>query len=199
MLSIQSPRRGVGLQLIAPHPKAQSLRGARRQAQNWRGASRHAAKGTAEGDPAACPGSLVHMNNYLVTYLPTEPPHPSHLLTSLLPDVSPYLLFLLLPLVLPPFPRRRPHCSTKRGREGTPLAQQNVDAKARRSLNKTFLYKDERRSLNKTRRRRLGLSSTTHRLRKGPPDEARSPQSRQMMPRRVDLSHFKNLDLGTRS
>ena len=96
----------------------------------------------------------------LLSHLPTyRSSHPSHLLTSLLPDVSPYLLFLLLPLVLPPFPRRRPHCSTKRGREGTPLAQQDVDAKARRSLTKTFLYKDERRSLNKTRRRRLGRSA----------------------------------------
>ena len=97
----------------------------------------------------------------LLSHLPTyRSSHPSHLLTSLLPDVSPYLLFLLLPLVLPPFPRRRPHCSTKRGREGTPLAQQDVDAKARRSLNKTFLYKDERRSLNKTLTRRHAARST---------------------------------------
>ena len=55
--------------------------------------------------------------------------YPSHRLTSLLPDVLP----APSPIVL----------STGRGREGTPLAQQDVDAKARRSL-------------NKTRRRRLG-------------------------------------------
>ena len=88
---------------------------------------------------------MLGPHEQLLSHLPTyRSSHPSHLLTSLLPDVSPYLLFLLLPLVLPPSPRRRPHCSsTKRGREGTPLAQQDVDAKARRSLNKTFLYKDD--------------------------------------------------------
>ena len=37
---------------------------------------------------------------------------------------------------------------------------QDVDAKARRSLNKTFLYKDERRSLNKTLTRRHAARST---------------------------------------
>ena len=164
--------------------RANYSQGARRQAQNHdrkRGASRHAAKGTAmaarKGRRSCGLPRKFGPHEQLLSHLPTyRSSHPSHLLTSLLPDVSPYLLILLLPLVLSP--------------------QQNVDAKARRSLNKTFLYKDERRSLNKTRRRRLGLPSATHRLRKGPPDEAKSPQSRQMMPRRVDLSH---VNLGTRS
>ena len=81
LLSIQSPRRGVGLPLIAPHPKAQGRRhceaivqkdnsssqGARRQAQNWQG----------KGRSCGLPRKLG--------------PHD---------DVSPYLLLLLLPLVL---------------------------------------------------------------------------------------------------
>ena len=81
--------------------RANYSQGAPRQAQNHdrkRGASRHAAKGTAmaarrgKGDPAACPGSLVHMSNYLVTYLPTDPPtHHTYL--------PPYFLTY--------FPRRR--------------------------------------------------------------------------------------------
>ena len=51
-----------------------------------------------------------------------------------------YLSFLLLPLVLQLRASARhclvdcTGCSTRRGREGTPLAQQDVDAKARRSL-----------------------------------------------------------------
>ena len=148
--------------------RANYSQGARRQAQNHdrkRGASRHAAKGTAmaarRGRRSCGLPRKLGPHEQLLSHLPTyRSSHPSHLLTSLLPDVSPYLLFLLLPLVLPPFPRRRPHCSTKRGREGTPLAQQDVDAKARRSLNKTFLYKDERRSLNKTLTRRHAARST---------------------------------------
>ena len=120
-----------------------------------------------KGDPAACPGSLVHMSNYLVTYqlalarfflagrrhvLSREYASHAHQVANAHRMHQTW--------TRPPFPRRRPQCSTKRGREGTPLAQQDVDAKARRSLNKTFLYKDERRSLNKTLTRRHAARST---------------------------------------
>ena len=76
----------------------------------------------------------------LLSHLPTyRPSHPSHLLTSLLPDVSPYLLFLLLPLVLQLRASAR-HCLVVflPSRAAAHIVQQDVDARARRSLSKTL-------------------------------------------------------------
>ena len=68
-------------------------------------------------------------NCHLPTYRPS---HPSHLLTSLLlPDVSPYLLFLLLPLVLQLRASAR-HCLVV-FLPSRAAAQQDVGRRARRS------------------------------------------------------------------
>ena len=68
----------------------------------------------------------------LLSHLPTyRSPHPSHLLTSLLPDVSPYLLFLLLPLVLQLRASAR-HCLVV-FLPSRAAAQQDVGRRARRS------------------------------------------------------------------
>ena len=133
--------------------RANCSQGARRQAQNHdrkRGASRHAAKGTAmaarKGRRSCGLPRKFGPHEQLLSHLPTyRPSHPSHLLTSLLPDVSPYLLFL-------PFANRTcapPHAvsSAVPPRMGTPtsslpapppIVQQGVDARARRSLSKTL-------------------------------------------------------------
>ena len=88
------------------------------------------------------------MSNYLVTYLPTDPPtHHTYLPPYFLTYLPTYSLFSSLSCFL-------------RSRAAAHIVQQNVDARARRSLNKTFLYKDERRSLNKTLTRRHAARST---------------------------------------
>ena len=68
----------------------------------------------------------------LLRPLPTyRSSHPSHLLTSLLPDVSPYLLFLILPLVLQLRASAR-HCLVV-FLPSRAAAQQDVGRRARRS------------------------------------------------------------------
>ena len=103
-----------------------------------------------EGDPAACPGSLVRMSNYLVTHLPTDPPtHHTYLPPYFLTYLLTYSFFsslscfsYVLPLVtvwsFPSLPAP------------PPIVQQDVDARARRSLNKTLTRRHAARSTRRS-------------------------------------------------